>query len=196
MLFDSKRPWVKFQKDAWALSICSGSHVRLYKEVSKPKNDAAERRYVLKMYREIPTFEPKEQAVRFTSNDVVASKNLQEVVNKVDAIIAELQEGGSTSHANSARVDVSKFSRWRRDRPSQKQAQRVTRLLKQRFDKESWNYINISSNDIDDYVKGMSKGSASDLIFSASLAPVFPVRNLLRALDCQANMKQTTFLRM
>ena len=196
ILFDSKRPWVKFQKDAWALSICNGSHVRLYKEVSKPKTDAVERRYVLKMYREIPTFEPKEQAVRFTSNDVVASKNLQEVVNKVDAIIAELQEGGSTSHANSARVDVSKFSRWRRDRPSQKQAQRVTRLLKQRFDKESWNYINISSNDIDDYVKGMSKGSASDLIFSASLAPVFPVRNLLRALDCQANMKQTTFLRM
>ena len=69
----------------------------------------------------------------------------------------------------------------------------VFRKLKKVYGESSKDFIRLSLDDVTTYVNTkMTKGDASNLIFASSLAPVYPLKSLLRILEYQ---KRRSFIK-
>ncbi|SMN19708.1 similar to Saccharomyces cerevisiae YDR332W IRC3 Putative RNA helicase of the DEAH/D-box family [Maudiozyma saulgeensis] len=181
LLGGSKYPWVKFNKDAWALALQKGHHLRVYMK-RVPDNGITVAKYTLKLYREIPKFLRHDNSVRYAVKQILVSSDLLDIVSKVEEILSNLYNE-AFNISGSPLTSISKYSKWRRDKASEKQVNFVSRLLKAELAKRQGDFERIDSNGIATYVKDMNKGTASDILFATSLAPSYSLRKLLKALD-------------
>ncbi|CAB4253790.1 similar to Saccharomyces cerevisiae YDR332W IRC3 Putative RNA helicase of the DEAH/D-box family [Maudiozyma barnettii] len=182
LLGRSKYPWVKYNKDAWALSLQKGHHLRIYmKRVSENGKKVA--RYTLKLYREIPKFLRNDISFRYSAKEILTSDDLLDIVAKSEEILVNLYKDSSYKSGSPIMIPISKYSKWRREKASEKQIKFVSRLLKAELAKCEAEFKRIDSNEITTYATDMNKGTASDILFMTSLAPTYSVRQLLKALD-------------
>ncbi|EJS42295.1 YDR332W [Saccharomyces arboricola H-6] len=181
LLMKSQYPWVKFASNAWGLPLQGRNHLRIYKEKSEDKASVL---YHLKMYRQLPSFITNKYA-DYVPKTIVKDASLWTVMSKVENIINTLNsnlEGQTMKY----QAISSRFSKWRHSDPTPKQRDFVTRKLKKIYGESSKDFMNLSLDDITTYTDTkMTKGDASNLIFASSLAPVYPLKSLLRILGYQ-----------
>ncbi|CAI4058893.1 hypothetical protein SKDZ_04G5330 [Saccharomyces kudriavzevii ZP591] len=181
LLIKSPYPWVKFAPNAWGLPLQGKNHLRIYKEKSEDKSSVL---YHLKMYRQLPSFIANKYA-DYIPKTIIKEASLWNVMSKVEKIINTLSsdlEGQTMQY----QAITSKFSKWRNATPTPKQKSFVLRKLKKVYNVSSKNFMNLTSDDITAYTDTrMTKGDASNLIFASSLAPVYPLKALLRILEYQ-----------
>lgn len=186
LIKDSVYPWVKFAKDAWAMPLDSGHHLRLYKEKCL---DQTSHNYVLKLYTEIPYKCREQSGIRFIPSKVKSSTNLVQVVGSLNALVEELSKRVNNSFVASnvpGSKNFTKFANWRSTSSSPKQRQLIKKKLKDYYLK-SEQQLNKGSNivtipDIDSYVNKITKGEASNILFALKLAPVYPLNSILKVL--------------
>ena len=175
----SKYVWVKFNKDAWALSLHNGSHLRLYiKPTAGPSG--VESSYSLKLYREIPKFLRHEHSIKFSVKQIVVSNDLLHIISKVEEIMTTVYNQGKNGKGY---LPTSRYSKWRSDKASDKQQDLVSRLLKAEYNKHESTFKHIDQSSINNYAKCINKGTASDILFARSIAPAYVLKQLLKALD-------------
>ncbi|CAD6612914.1 BAG_1a_G0011670.mRNA.1.CDS.1 [Saccharomyces cerevisiae] len=188
LLMNSQYPWVKFASNAWGLPLKGKNHLRIYKEKSEDKSSIV---YHLKMYRQLPCFITKKYA-DYVPKSIIKDASLWNVMSKVEKIINTLNsdlEGQTMQY----QAISSKYSKWRQTVPTSKQRDFVFRKLKKVYGESSKDFIRLSLDDVTTYVNTkMTKGDASNLIFASSLAPVYPLKSLLRILEYQ---KRRSFIK-
>ncbi|SCU91724.1 LADA_0F11650g1_1 [Lachancea dasiensis] len=174
---DSSFPWVRFAKDAWAMSLDNGHHLRIYKIFEKGQkrkdNDCI---YTLKLYSELPYQIRDELGMKFRSRAVKASTDLAVVITAVEKLIEELISPPGPRTRN-----FSKFAPWRSTPASPKQKGLLKNKIKKVLFKEDSKWSDkLSASDVEKYVDGVTKGEASNILFATSLAPIFPLNSLCK----------------
>ena len=181
LLMNSQYPWVKFASNAWGLPLKGKNHLRVYKEKSEDKSSVV---YHLKMYRQLPSFITNKYA-DYVPKSIIKDASLWNVMSKVEKIINTLNQDleGQTMQYQAI---SSKFSKWRNAAPTPKQRCFVFKKIKKVYGESAKDFISLSLDDITKYIDTkMTKGDASNLIFASSLAPVYPLKSLLRILEYQ-----------
>lgn len=193
LLRDSRYPWVKFSKNAWGLPLHDGHHLRLYKENIKDKTESAtkEFRYTLKLYREIPSFYRDHSGVRFVPRDLITTKEVFEVMGKVEQIIRNLSTVKETDDNTVQAVkNFTKFAKWRSQLATPKQRTLIYKKLKAaNRSSEDKHAATLTDSDIRQYVDTITKGESANIIFATTLAPVFPLKSLLHVLEYKKRIK-------
>lgn len=179
---DSKYPWIKFSNTAWALSLQNGHHLRVYKESSKEKNGKI--KYALKLYREIPHYLRAATGTKFVTREVITDESILKIIGKVEEVMNNL----TTPSGDGTKVkNFTKFAKWRYEAPTPRQKSAIkTKLEAKLKDKDS--PYSLGMEDITNYINQMTKGEASNILFATSLAPVYPIKSLLRVLNYKKNM--------
>ncbi|CAI1846404.1 hypothetical protein SEUBUCD646_0B04410 [Saccharomyces eubayanus] len=181
LLMNSQYPWVKFASNAWGLSLQGKNHLRIYKEKSENKSSAL---YHLKMYRQLPSFITNKYA-EYVPKTIIKDSSLWNVMSSVEKIINTLNSN-SEGQVMKYQAISRKFTKWRSAAPTPKQRNFVNRKLQKVHGESSKDFTNLSLDDINTYTDTkMTKGDASNLIFASSLAPVYPLKSLLRILQYQ-----------
>lgn len=181
LLIGSNFPWVKFARSAWALSLQGLNHLRIYKELDKINEKKY--RYTLKLYREIPKFARNKSGIKFIPRELLKSYDLLDIIGKVDEVINGINSISTNRSSPPVTANFTKFARWRRDKATTNQTQFILRILKASYIKHREDYSNIDSHAIEQYVNGMDKGTASNILFATRLASSYPISQLLKALN-------------
>ncbi|EDO14949.1 hypothetical protein Kpol_365p4 [Vanderwaltozyma polyspora DSM 70294] len=181
-LRQSKYPWVRISDKAWASPIFGDAHLRLYKERDKPNdssNSSLVDKYVLKLYRQLPTYVPKGGGIRFVPKELIVSEDIKTSLGKAQQVMEKISSDEENNEYGNVK-NFSKYAKWRSKLASPKQKTLIRSKLKS---------LNNSSNPspnakddlkIDDYIKTMTKGDASNILFASQISSVFPIRALLK----------------
>lgn len=182
LIADSQYPWVRFTNNAWGLSLQNGNHLRLYREA--PGKDRKHTQYILKLIREIPKYIRESTDIRFIPKQIIKDEDLAKICGKVDEVIEEMKKPlNAESAIKQSPRNFSKYARWRKEPATQKQRDVIYKRLLKEFKKNPEKFKFLKDSDVMQYVSEMTKGSAANLLFGISLAPVFPLNSLLRALN-------------
>ncbi|CEP62354.1 double-stranded DNA-dependent ATPase LALA0_S05e03774g [Lachancea lanzarotensis] len=174
-LKDSPYPWVRFARDGWAMPLDQGHHIRIYKETGK--NDAPST-YAMKLYTELPYTVRQELGMRFKSHNVKKSDDLGVITAVVDNVIKDLKSGPAASVKS-----FRKYAPWRLTSATSKQRALVDAKIRKVLSKtESKSASSLSPAQVDKYLAGLTKGEASNLLFACSIAPIYPLKALCKAL--------------
>ncbi|CCD24106.1 double-stranded DNA-dependent ATPase NDAI_0C04460 [Naumovozyma dairenensis CBS 421] len=178
LIHNSSYPWVKFSKSAWALSLKHGHHLRIYKEPSKydPKGS----NYILKLYRKIPGW-INQTGASYSTRILITSSDLFKIAANVEEVLVNLSNGSGTSTEGPIRI--TKFARWRAEPATPRQSSAIKVKLEKELAKCEKDYKYLDLSDIDKYIKSLTKGNASNILFAMSLAPSYPLRSLLKAIQ-------------
>lgn len=172
---DSAYPWVRFAKDAWAMPLDAGHHLRIYKETRKSSKVPT---YILKLYTELPHKVRDELGMRYRPQTIKSSADLALVLASVEKIVQELSSASPSRPKN-----FTKYAPWRQVSATPKQRSLIKNKLLSYISKHpSKSTSSLSAADIEAYVGNTTKGEASNLLFATSLAPVFPIGTLCKIL--------------
>lgn len=200
LIRESKYPWVRFAKDAWAMPLDSGNHLRIYKGTDKTKEADT---YTLKLYRELSYKARDQSGIRYIPREICSHEDLAKVIGSVEAILNDLSKSYSDPSINvfgATKVkNFTKFAMWRSTAATPKQKQTIKTRIKKFLSKKdrtvsgnSTTFNQLTDSDIERYVEGISKGEASNILFALSLAPVFPIHTLIKALSYKKNSNSNT----
>lgn len=182
LLNSSPYPFVKFAKNSWGVPLLNGHHLRIYKEGG---NRGTGVRYILKLYREIPSYLRDVTSTRYIPRELVSANSLTQILGKVEQVILDLSTDESSQ---GPRRNFTKFAKWRIDSATSKQKLAINRKLASRLSKRSDIISSLNTEDIKRYTDGMKKGEASNILFATSLAPVYPLDALLRVLQVKKSL--------
>ena len=178
----SKYAWVRITKNCWAFDLSNGHHIRLYRSSDKPGGT----RYTLKLYREIPKLYRDEvnSSIRYVPTILEKDQDLSQITLKLEQVIKKYEDLGNSNSLGR----IIKYARWRSQEASPKQKILVEKIIQKQLTKlkNSNDSMNIDPFSISSYIKNLTKGSASKLLFATSIAPTFPVQGLLK------NLKNTS----
>ncbi|KAH7578711.1 Helicase conserved C-terminal domain [Nakaseomyces glabratus] len=178
----SKYAWVRITKNCWAFDLSNGHHIRLYRSSDKPGGT----RYTLKLYREIPKLYRDEvnSSIRYVPTILEKDQDLSQITLKLEQVIKKYEDLGNSNSLGR----IIKYARWRSQEASPKQKILVEKIIQKQLTKlkNSNDSMNIDPYSISSYIKNLTKGSASKLLFATRIAPTFPVQGLLK------NLKNTS----
>ena len=181
---DSKYPWVRIAKNAWALSLYSGNHFRLYKETVKSDKDGKldnANIYTLKLYREIPSYRRNDSGVRFVPKEIIQTEELLNAFGKVEQVFKNLAESQDSNDSGTNLItNFNKYSKWRQQPATLRQKSIIKGKLQRAV--KTGEEFKIFEIQILKFIKDLTKGEASNILFATSLAPVFPLKALIRIL--------------
>lgn len=170
----SRYPYVKFAKNAWALSLQNSHHLRIYKEGKEGKFN-----YVLKLYREIPAFLRDHTAARYVPRELLRSKNLLAVIGQVEKIVEDLIQSTTNKITGKPTKNFTKFAKWRYEPATPRQKAAVKKKLVSKLE----NQPGLELKDISRYTDSLTKGEAANVMLASNLAPVYPLTFLLKVLE-------------
>ncbi|CCK69633.1 double-stranded DNA-dependent ATPase KNAG_0C05350 [Huiozyma naganishii CBS 8797] len=188
LLTQSNYLWLKFSDDGWAFSLMGYNHLRIYRE--KDPADKTKVVYKLKLYREIPRHFRSSFDGKFNTTEVMKSeRDLFKIVGKAHSVIEELSRQ-KTATSKFGPPNVTKFAPWRRRPATERQKAYIGRLLHKLYSTSKKPFGTLTSRDIDRYISTLTRGAASNLGFLTSIAPVYPIRNLLKVLEFKSKHNQ------
>lgn len=163
LFYNSRYPWAKFSDNAWALSLQNNHHLRVYKKDGN---------YSLRLYREIPSYLRDTTNTKFVPRELIIDENLLKIIGKVEQVMEKLTE---TNKDDNKVKNLTKFARWRYEPATPKQKNFIKKRLTARSTEFS-----VPVSDIESYIQKLTKGQASNILFACNLAPVYPIKSLLR----------------
>lgn len=163
---NSRFPWVKVAKSSWCFPLTTGRHIRIDKEKDSESNMI----YVAKIYRKIPKYQSDLSYPLYSIKEMFDSKDLPEVLNTVEAFVSKLE--------NDTTLNITKHAHWRRFIASPKQKAVVQKLFNSilKNDEKSMELEPLVS----EFMNKLTKGQASSILFATSIAPKFPIKQILR----------------
>ncbi|SCU82182.1 LANO_0B05380g1_1 [Lachancea nothofagi CBS 11611] len=178
LIRESSYPWVRFAKNAWAMSIDSHHHLRIYKECNKASKKLGAT-YVLKLYTLFPDRVRADAGARYKTHEVKTDKNLAVVVAAVEKLVKEfLTQPGSKVK------NFTKYSPWRLTAASTKQKSLLQSKITKLISKEDSKFSEkLDASIVKKYVDNLTKGEASNILFATSVAPVYPLKSLCKVLN-------------
>lgn len=177
LLHQSVHSWIKLGKAAWALNLFNNSHVRIYK-----KPETAGPVYELKLYRRLPFRD--EGGAKYSTRTVHTSSDLVSILGAFEELLRRLQSNESS--ATGKPISLSRYAPWRQVVATDKQRAAIRKMLIHQRAKDQKACQHVTEQHIDHYVASLTKGEASNFMFAASLAPVYPVASLLSVLARRA----------
>ncbi|AMD19765.1 HCL386Wp [Eremothecium sinecaudum] len=188
LLINSSYPWVRIGKLSWALDLGYGSHLRINKNKGG-KADGGQCVYELKLYRRVSIHH---LPIKFIPRVVSVSPDIYEIIASVENIIRDLKSNSSSSSisTSSRPRNFTKYSTWRRLPATERQKSSIRLAIARYFGKLSPGDRNQLPEDkvISKYLSSITRGDANMFLFSVSLAPVFSVSVLLKALATKASL--------
>lgn len=179
-------PWVKFSNTAWAMELSQGNHIRIYRKNVKEQNI-----YTLKLYRSAPHWYYSETSIKYIPKTIKETDDLLIIMANVDTIINTLKNNHDHSYINISNFksvkNFSKFSPWRNYAASDKQKKVLETLIIKHYDEDNSFKRKKGLESITNYINNLTRGDASNLFFAISLAPVYPIKILLRTLILKLN---------
>ncbi|CCF58084.1 hypothetical protein KAFR_0D04360 [Kazachstania africana CBS 2517] len=179
-ILKSEYPWVKYSTNAWAFPLHNESHLRLSKEKDENKSTF----YTLKLCRLVPKHLRYEIPGKFIPRELIKDGDLLNISGKVNEVIKTLSAASEGKIKN-----FTKFTRWRQEPATVGQRKAICGAMKSVYSSNQGSFKRLTTSDINLYVEKLSKGDAANIIFSMSLAPVYPLKALLRILDYKVQLK-------
>ncbi|CCE64357.1 hypothetical protein TPHA_0H01510 [Tetrapisispora phaffii CBS 4417] len=183
----SSYPWVKTANTAWAFSIHNNHHIRLYKE-TKEKDNVAKEIYIAKIYRELPFAMREESGIRFIPRELVKTNDFFKAAGIIEQTISEMQMRGNDDKGYT--LNVNKFSPWRKLQATPKQKALLLKRLNKVNSLEKKESDRLEKKDIDNYVEHISKGEISNVLFASTIAPIYPLKRLLKVIKYRINRER------
>lgn len=179
----SKYQWTQVSADSWVLS--------LQKRYFKIDRTIDQQKYVLKLYNEV-NFESDYQG-RWITHGKPLVADLATILNEVNEIVNTLEKENSRRDPRFRRripnIDYSKNAKWRKEPMSAKQVSYLTKKINDVYTKHQDKFPNVDSDTIDSFLETLPRGPAADLTFASTIAPVYPVKSLLKLLDLEPTLK-------
>lgn len=174
MFAGSSFPWVKVSSSSWCFPLRLNRHLRIDRE-----KDGTNKIYVLKLYRRIPRNLNEVRAIKFAVSEAFRSHELVDVMNTAEAIVSRISEDSS--------INLTKFAPWRQYLATPKQRTTIERIMK-RVLAGTDSKFSVDEENISDYVRNLSKGDSASILFAVSIAPKFPIFQILKILSMQKNL--------
>lgn len=182
---DSKYQWTQVNANSWALSL-----QKRYFKIDRTTN---QKKYVLKLYNEV-NFETVYQG-KWISKGKPLVNDLPAILIEVDEIVDTIQKKNSRmdlkSHRRIPLIDYSKNARWRKEPMSPKQVSYLTMKLNTVCNKHKDEFPYVDKDTINAFLKTVPRGPAADLTFATTIAPVYPVKSLLKLLNLGSTLTTT-----
>lgn len=181
----TKYQWTQISRETWILPLRE-RYAKIERTISPEK-------YVLKLYTHVHF--DKQEGGRWISTGHPMVNNLPGLLKEVDELVSKIQAKNSRTDRKTGRrvslFDFSKYAKWRK-RPATKdqESHLITKTTTVYVNhKDEFPHVDLPT--VHNLVKKMSRGSASDLIFVSSIAPVYPIKSLLKLLNFGASITNT-----
>lgn len=179
-----KYQWTQVNSNSWALPL-----QQRYLRIDRTKDP---QNYILKIYINIPSGFNND-STKWVSRSKPFISNLPTILKEVEEIVASVQRQHSRFNTRSQRripyIDFSKNSGWRKQPATQKQLTYLKKKLNEVYIKHKAEFPQLDQSVIDSFLGNLLRGAAADLTFATTIAPVYPVKSLLKLLNFGATMK-------
>ncbi|KAK5962695.1 double-stranded DNA-dependent ATPase PWA37_005136 [Arxiozyma heterogenica] len=183
-----KYQWTQINSDSWALPL-----QHRYLRIDRTKNP---QHYILKIYTKIPSGVNNDISKWFSKGKPFIS-NLPTILKEVEEIVTSVQRQHSRFDTRFKRripyIDYSKNSRWRRQPATSKQLTYLRKKFNEVYRKHKSEFPQLDQSLIDSYLKKLLRGAAADLTFATTIAPIYPVKSLLKLINFGTTMKTDQF---
>lgn len=179
-----KYQWTQINSDSWALPL-----QRRYLRIDRTKNS---QKYILKIYNNVP-FSINDHTSIWVSKGKPLVSNLPTILKEVEEIVTSIQRKNSRFDTRFKRrlpfIDFSKNSIWRRQPATQKQLTYLGKKINEIYLKHKSEFPELNKSVIDSFLVKLLRGPAADLTFATTIAPVYPIKSLLKLLNFGATIK-------